>query len=157
VRLGERGCGSVRRSGNRGRSFHPSPDGQFLAYASQTAEAPGGWSPKRTIRIVRLSTGSVVFTESGIDAYWSNDGRRLIYMSQHGAGSVTIRHHDTAGESGTVETSFSPFLVTTSIWKAIAVSCHPIVSPLVLGWGGENGRCCQRTAAGFRHSCGGIL
>jgi hypothetical protein len=63
-----------------------SPNGKLLAYASERGSA-------RTVTVVDLATGKTLFTEPGIDAYWSNDGRRMIYLSnRHG---VTIRHHDT--------------------------------------------------------------
>ncbi len=64
-----------------------SPDGRTLAYASQMAN-------RTTQTVVELSDSKVLFTEPGIDAYWSLDGRRMIYLAQSGAGSgVTIRHH----------------------------------------------------------------
>ena len=64
-----------------------SPDGRTLAYASQLAN-------RTTQTVVELPDSKVVFTEPGIDAYWSLDGRRMIYLAQSGAGSgVTIRHH----------------------------------------------------------------
>lgn len=64
-----------------------SPDGTKLVYASQLPARPGaarGW----TETVVDLSTKDVLFTESGIDAYWSLDGTRLIYS---GDGGVTVR------------------------------------------------------------------
>lgn len=63
-----------------------SPDGQFLAYASELGNT-------RTVTVVDLTTKKVLFTESGIDAYWSNDGKRMIFLSNRSG--VTIRHHDT--------------------------------------------------------------
>jgi hypothetical protein len=71
-----------------------SPDGKTLAYASEYSERPGAM-PERTIRVVQLATRKILFTEPGIDAYWSNDGRRMIFLSQTGRHNVTIRHHDT--------------------------------------------------------------
>ena len=68
------------------------PDGKTLAYAS---EAKSGFRIDRTIKVVELASKKVQFTEPGIDAYWSNDGRRMIYLSQTGNTNVTIRHHDT--------------------------------------------------------------
>jgi hypothetical protein len=70
------------------------PNGRYLAYASQERErfddAPGG----RTVTVVDLQTDQVMFTEPGIDAYWSNDGSRMIYSSAGGATrGVSIRHH----------------------------------------------------------------
>jgi hypothetical protein len=71
-----------------------SPDGRTLAYASEYSERPGGM-PERTIRVVQLASREILFTEPGIDAYWSNDGGRMIFLSQTGRHNVTIRHHDT--------------------------------------------------------------
>jgi hypothetical protein len=71
-----------------------SPDGRTLAYASESRERAGG-PIDRTIKVVELASRKVLFTEPGIDAYWSNDGRRMIYLSQTGSHNVTIRHHDT--------------------------------------------------------------
>jgi hypothetical protein len=71
-----------------------SPDGKTLAYASEYSERPGGMT-ERTIRVVQLASRKILFTEPGIDAYWSNDGRRMIFLSQTGRHNVTIRHHDT--------------------------------------------------------------
>lgn len=65
-----------------------SPDGNLLVYA---AETPGG--RQRTITVVDLRTREVVFTEPGIDAYWSPDGTRMIYLSYEGRTNVSIRHH----------------------------------------------------------------
>jgi hypothetical protein len=71
------------------------PSGKFLAYASEM-RIPNSSRPTRTVTVVELETKRVVFTEPGIDAYWSNDGTRLIYLSMTGArSSVAIRHHDT--------------------------------------------------------------
>ncbi len=69
-----------------------SPDGKRLVYASRVnARNPNG-PPGYTESVVDLATKSVVFSESGIDAYWSPDGRRMIYSGDDG---VTIRHSDT--------------------------------------------------------------
>ena len=72
-----------------------SPDGRFLAYASETREADRPRQVLRTITVVDLKTGRILFTEPGIDAYWSNDGRRMIYLSYADARqpSVSIRRH----------------------------------------------------------------
>src|SRR5215470_11624319 len=54
-----------------------SPDGRRLAYASQIAARPAnlrGWS----VTVVDLPTQKILFSDQGIDAYWSNDGKRLI-------------------------------------------------------------------------------
>ena len=73
-----------------------SPDGRFLAYASEMP-TPNGRGITQTVTVVELETKRVVFTEPGIDAYWSNDGTRMIYLSRGGGrrSSVAIRHHDT--------------------------------------------------------------
>jgi hypothetical protein len=68
------------------------PDGNFLAYAS---EIPDPQQPRRvtqTVTVVDLKTRTIIFEEPGIDAYWSNDGTRMIFSSfaQH---DVSIRHH----------------------------------------------------------------
>ena len=68
-----------------------SPDGNRLVYASQLPARPGvsrGW----TETLVDLTTKTVLFNESGIDAYWDLDGKRIIYS---GDGGVTVRHVDT--------------------------------------------------------------
>jgi hypothetical protein len=67
-----------------------SPDGQHLAYASEISAFR---MVQRTVRVVNLESKRVLFTEPGIDAYWSNDGRRMIFLS-HSNGGVTIRHQE---------------------------------------------------------------
>jgi hypothetical protein len=69
------------------------PDGRYLAYASQERDQPRSAPFGRTITVVDLKTREVMHTEPGIDAYWSNDGSRMIYSSAAGAGGVSIRHH----------------------------------------------------------------
>src|SRR5262245_49861764 len=82
-----------------------SPDGNFLAYASltydtsrprpQSAEnlyaSPGTSIDSGTVTVVDLRTSKVLFTEKGIDAYWSLDGERIIYSGP----SVSIWHRTT--------------------------------------------------------------
>lgn len=70
-----------------------SPDGRFLAYASQTRNAAGSMATMQTV--VDLETQEVQFSERGIDAYWSLDGDRMIYLGQGRPGGVTIRHQRT--------------------------------------------------------------
>ena len=68
-----------------------SPDGKRLAYASQIHGRPANqrtW----TITVVDLPTKKVLMSEDGIDAYFSNDGKRLIYA---GSGGVNIRNLET--------------------------------------------------------------
>jgi hypothetical protein len=65
-----------------------SPDGKRLAYASQISARPNAqrnWS----VTAVDLATQKTLFSENGIDAYWSNDGTRVIYS---GMGGVVIRN-----------------------------------------------------------------
>ena len=56
-----------------------SPDGRFLAYASELQRQRG--SPIRTIKVIDLTRGTLTFSEPGIDAYWSPDGTRIIFLS----------------------------------------------------------------------------
>ncbi len=71
-----------------------SPDGRKLVYASQLPAHPG--SPRMwTETLVDLATKNVVFTESGIDAYWSLDGTRIIYSADNG---VTVKNVDTGAK-----------------------------------------------------------
>jgi hypothetical protein len=59
-----------------------SPDGRFLAYASEVAvTAIRPTKRSRTLRVIELSTGRSIFEELGTDPYWSPDGKRLIYKS----------------------------------------------------------------------------
>jgi hypothetical protein len=70
-----------------------SPDGRFLAYASQMPDPSRSGRITQTVTVVDLGTKKVLFTEPGIDAYWSNDGERMIYLSSgHG---VSMRNHKT--------------------------------------------------------------
>jgi Tol biopolymer transport system component len=73
-----------------------SPDGKVLAYASETTEDSGMLALKRTQTVVDLASQRILFTEPGIDAYWSNDGARMIFLSMSSTGSnVSMRHQDT--------------------------------------------------------------
>jgi hypothetical protein len=65
-----------------------SPDGRTLVYASEKSDArhPNGIKTAETV--VDLATKKILFSEDGIDAYWSIDGGRIIYS---GGPSVTIR------------------------------------------------------------------
>ncbi|HYV96496.1 MAG TPA: hypothetical protein VE967_03480 [Gemmatimonadaceae bacterium] len=67
------------------------PDGNTLAYASELT-APSGRVLSQTVTVVDLKAKKVVFTDPGIDAYWSNDGSRMIYSS-FSTNTVAIRHH----------------------------------------------------------------
>lgn len=73
-----------------------SPDGRFLAYASETRDESRPRSVIQTVTVVDLRDRRILFTEPGIDAYWSNDGKRMIYLSfLNGGSSVNIRNHAT--------------------------------------------------------------
>jgi hypothetical protein len=71
-----------------------SPDGRFLAYASEARGIASGTGRSQIVTVVDLNDGSVLFRELGIDAYWSPDGERMIYLSFRDPwNSVAIRHH----------------------------------------------------------------
>jgi len=76
-----------------------SPDGRTLVYASEQADPrrPTGMATSETV--VDLATRQVLYTEQGIDAYWSIDGTRIIYS---GTAGVSIRHMDTKVVAGSV-------------------------------------------------------
>ena len=70
-----------------------SPDGRFLAYSSEARGIPSGSGRSQVVTVVDLE-GGVVFREPGIDAYWSPDGQRMIYLSYRDpTNRVAIRHH----------------------------------------------------------------
>ncbi len=75
-----------------------SPDGRYLAYASET-DADRRKRISQTVVIVDLATKKEVFREPGMDAYFSGDGNRVIYLSfAKGMGAhshVTIRDQKT--------------------------------------------------------------
>src|SRR5262245_38821972 len=78
-----------------------SPDGKRLAYASQITARPvnqRGWS----VTVVDLPTQKILYSDLGIDAYWSNDGKRLIYSGNQG---VTIWNVENGAASYTPEAS----------------------------------------------------
>ena len=70
-----------------------SPDGRFLAYASEMPDAVEPRIVRTTQTVVDLASKQRLFGEPGIDAYWSLDGERFIFLAQGGRSSVTIRHH----------------------------------------------------------------
>ena len=98
--------GNVQPSGPRFERVYPlkpeegvfaysriSPDGRFLAYAS---EYRVGGGVRQTVTVVDLKEQKILFTEPGIDAYWSHDGKRMIYLSfENGRGGVSLRNHET--------------------------------------------------------------
>jgi dipeptidyl aminopeptidase/acylaminoacyl peptidase len=74
-----------------------SPDGRLLAYASETKRGQSRIAVDRTVTVVDLATRKVIFSEPGVDAYWSPDGRRLIFLSEKdGLARVSIRSVDGA-------------------------------------------------------------
>jgi hypothetical protein len=82
-----------------------SPDGRTLAYASEVADRSARGGLQRTVTVVDLKTRHTLFREAGIDAYWSNDGTRMIFRSsKDNLDRVTIRHHD----SGTIVRDVAP-------------------------------------------------
>ena len=91
-----------------------SPDGNYLAYASQAFDTtrtrerssenlygPAGVITSQTVTIVDLRTGKVLFTERGIDPYWSLDNERVIYLGP----SVSIWHRQTGAITREVASS----------------------------------------------------
>lgn len=81
-----------------------SPDGNYLAYASQAFDTtrpgrrsaenlygPLGAVTSQTVTVVDLRTSKVLFTERGIDPYWSLDDERVIFLGQ----GVSIWHRRT--------------------------------------------------------------
>ena len=70
-----------------------SPDGRFLAYASEMPDPARPRVVLTTQTVVDLATKQRLFAEPGIDAYWSLDGERMIFLAQGGRGGVSIRHH----------------------------------------------------------------
>jgi hypothetical protein len=67
------------------------PDGKRLVYASEVNSRRPNGPRGYTETVVDLATGNILFSEPGIDAYWSLDGKRLIYSAQDG---VAIVHAD---------------------------------------------------------------
>lgn len=71
-----------------------SPSGKYLAYASEMP-APSGRGITQTETVIDVATRRVLFTEPGIDGYFSNDDERMIFLSFAGSRSdVVIRHED---------------------------------------------------------------
>jgi len=68
-----------------------SPDGRYLAYASMARDPRKTPGVPMTINIVDLHNQRVLFSERGLDGYWSPDGKRLIFSSNT-TGTVSIRH-----------------------------------------------------------------
>ena len=79
-----------------------SPNGKYLAYASQMPNL-GGRGITQTETVVDLKDQKVLFSEAGIDGYFSNDNERLIFLSFASGGSnVAIRHTSTGQVSRNV-------------------------------------------------------
>lgn len=77
-----------------------SPDGRNLAYASETPSQTEPGRIVQTVTVIDLPTGRVLFSEPGIDAYWSVDGTRMIYKSYtEPTPTVRIRDHETGAIS----------------------------------------------------------
>ena len=66
-----------------------SPDGHRLAYASQLGGRPSN-QRNWTVTVVDLATKKVLISKSGIDAYFSADGHRLIYSGEGGVNIVNL-------------------------------------------------------------------
>lgn len=66
-----------------------SPDGQRLAYASETAD-PARKTFSRMVTIVDLVHHTVLFREPGIDPYWSPNGERVIFLSREPSLGVSV-------------------------------------------------------------------
>lgn len=72
-----------------------SPDGRRLVYASEMPDPKRFGSITQTVTVVELASRRILFTEPGIDAYWSPDGTRMIYQSfKDHQPSVNIRESD---------------------------------------------------------------
>ena len=52
-----------------------SPSGEHVAYTSQDLH-----QTSRMVKIIELGTGREVFSVPGLDAYWSPDGKQLVFM-----------------------------------------------------------------------------
>lgn len=79
-----------------------SPDGRVLVYASEARDLRNRLT--RTVTVVDLETQKILFTEPGIDAYWSTDGQRMIFLDLDGGSSVNIRDQRT----GTIARNVAP-------------------------------------------------
>ena len=72
-----------------------SPNGRYLAYASEMP-SPTGRGITQTETVVDLKDQRVLFSEPGIDGYFSNDNERMIFLSfAPGRGGVTMLHRST--------------------------------------------------------------
>jgi thiol-disulfide isomerase/thioredoxin len=64
-----------------------SADGKLLSYAS---ERRVNGTILRTANVVELATKRLLFSEPGVDAYWSPDGAHLIYLSVGESGDQVV-------------------------------------------------------------------
>jgi hypothetical protein len=79
-----------------------SPNGRYLAYASEMPN-PAGRGITQTQTVVDLQDQTVLFSEPGIDGYFSNDNERLIFLSfAAGKSGVTMWHRRTGAVSRNV-------------------------------------------------------
>jgi hypothetical protein len=73
-----------------------SPNGRYLAYASEVRPNRRSRDVTQTVTLVDLHDRRILFTEPGIDAYFSTDGERMIFLSfATRRSTVTIRHNRT--------------------------------------------------------------
>ncbi|MDB4913415.1 MAG: hypothetical protein JWM95_1059 [Gemmatimonadetes bacterium] len=112
------------------------PNGRLLAYASESRDADSHAPIRRTIRVVDLVSRRLVFSEPGIDAYWSNDGMQMIYQSFRDARKPVV-----------------------AIWNAVTGDVSRDVAPVRLGdyysWGMHAGGNRILTIAGYYYSLNG--
>jgi hypothetical protein len=81
-----------------------SPNGRYLAYASEMPR-PTGRGITQTETVIDLKDQKVLFTEPGIDGYFSNDNERMIFLSfAQGQGGVSMWHQRTGEVTRQVET-----------------------------------------------------
>jgi Tol biopolymer transport system component len=76
-----------------------SPDGRVLVYGSEQSDARHPRGIRISETVVDLATRKVLFSEEGIDAYWSTDGGRIIYSGNEG---VSLRDMKTGTVSGNI-------------------------------------------------------
>lgn len=71
-----------------------SPNGNFLSYAS---ERHVGGDIKTTVNFIDLKSKKILYSEPGMDSFWSPDSNRVIYLSlvERETGSICIWHRDT--------------------------------------------------------------
>jgi hypothetical protein len=73
-----------------------SPDGSFLVYASEARFSTTQPPRSQLINVIDLRDGELLFSEPGIDGYWSTDGRRMIFLSfAEPVNRVSIWHRET--------------------------------------------------------------